>query len=66
MKLDIVDAAFAGALVGLMIGGIFCCYQMLMNGADLHIVRDAASGAVVGALLLGTLSLIRNWIVRSS
>ena len=62
---DIVDFALGGALVGTFAGGMFCCYQMILHGADAHIVRDSVIGGVVGAYLLGTLSLIRNRIMRA-
>ena len=60
---DIVDFALPGALLGVMVEGMYCCYQMVMSGADFHIVRDSAIGGVVGALLLSTLSMIRNRIM---
>jgi hypothetical protein len=63
---DIVDFALVGALLGIVVGGLFCCCQMVMSPthvADPHIVRDLAIGGVVGALLLGTLSMIRNRIM---
>ena len=56
------DLAIFGALFGMPVGGMFCCYQMMMHGAEAHIVRDLAIGGVVGAVLLGALSMIRNWI----
>lgn len=62
---DIVDFALVGALLGTFVGAVFCCYQMTMHGADSHVVRDSAIGGVVGALLLGTLSMLRNRIMRS-
>jgi uncharacterized membrane protein YeaQ/YmgE (transglycosylase-associated protein family) len=61
IKWDVVDLALVGALLGTLVGGMFCCYQMAM-GADSHILKYSAIGAVVGALLLGTLSMIRNRI----
>ena len=63
---DIVDSALLGALLGMLVGALFCCYQMLMSPPhDPHMVRDPAIGGVVGALLLGTLSIIRNRIMRA-
>ena len=59
---DIVNFALLGALLGTFAGGVFCCYQMVMHGAASHIVKDAAIGGIVGAILLGTLAMIRNWI----
>jgi predicted membrane protein len=61
---DIVTFAFAGALLGVFVGGVFCCYQMAVHGADSHIVKDSAIGGLVGTLVLGTLSMIRNQIMR--
>ena len=61
--MGIVDFALGGALLGVMVGGMYCCYQMVMSGAASHIVRDSAIGGVVGALFLGTLSMIRNRIM---
>ena len=65
---DIVDLALVGALLGMLVGILFCCCQMLMSpthGADPHMVRDPAIGGGIGALLLGTLSMIRNWIMEA-
>jgi hypothetical protein len=59
---NVVDLALVGALLGTLVGRMLCCYQMAMHGADSHIIRYSAVGAVVGTLLLGTLSMIRNWI----
>ena len=63
---DIVNFALVGALLGIVAGGLFCCCQMVMSPthvADPHIVRDLAIGGVVGALLLGILTVIRNRIM---
>jgi hypothetical protein len=61
---DISDFARVGALLGTLVGGLFCCYQMTMRGADSHIVRDSTIGGVIGTLLLlGALSTIRNRIM---
>jgi hypothetical protein len=55
---DIVDSALLGALLGMLVGALFCCCQMLMSPLhDPHMVRDPAIGGVVGALLLVSLSL---------
>jgi len=65
---DIVDLALAGALLGMLGGVLFCCCQIAMSpthGADPHMVRDPAIGGVVGALLLGALSMIHNRIMRA-
>lgn len=65
---DIVDLALVGALLGMLVGLMFCCCQMIMSpahGADPHMVRDPAVGGIVGALLAGTLSVIRNRIMRA-
>jgi hypothetical protein len=65
---DIVDLALAGALLGMLGGVLFCCCQIAMSpthGADPHMVRDPAIGGIVGALLLGTLFMIRNRIMRA-
>jgi hypothetical protein len=65
---DIVDLALAGALLGMLGGVLFCCCQIVMSpthGADPHMVRDPAIGGIVGALLLGTLFMIRNRIMRA-
>ena len=66
---DIVDLALAGAFLGMLGGVLFCCCQIVMSpthGADPHMVRDPAIGGIVGALLLlGTLSMIRNRIMRA-
>jgi hypothetical protein len=65
---DTVDLAFVGGLLGMLVGGLFCCCQIVMSpthGADPHMVRDPAIGGVVGALLLGTLSMICNRIMRA-
>jgi uncharacterized membrane protein YkvI len=44
---------------------LFCCCHMLMSLThDPHMLRDPAIGGVVGALLLGSLSMIRNRIMR--
>jgi hypothetical protein len=62
---DIVDSALLGALLGMLVGALFCCCQMLMSPPhDPHMVRDPAIGGVVGTLLLVSLSMIRNWIMR--
>jgi hypothetical protein len=61
---DIVELALLGALVGMVVGGVFCCFLMLVSsthGAD-HFVRDPVIGAVVGVLLLSAYALIRNRI----
>jgi hypothetical protein len=65
---DIVDLALVGALLGMLVGALFCCCQIVMSpmhGAAPHMVRDPAIGGDVGALLLGTLSMIRNRIMRA-
>jgi hypothetical protein len=65
---DTVDLALVGALFGMLVGGVFCCCHMLMSptyDAGSYMVRDPAIGGVVGALLLSTLSMIRNWIMRA-
>jgi len=63
---DIVDLALVGALLGMLVGALFCCCQMVMNPTQgPQMVRDPAIGGVVGALLLGTLSMIRNRIMRA-
>jgi uncharacterized membrane protein len=64
---DIVDLALVGALLGMLVGLLFCCCQIVMSPThDPHLVRDPAVGGVVGALLLGTISMIRNWIMRAT
>ena len=65
---DSVSFSLAGALLGLLVGALFCCCQIVMiptHGADLHLVRESAVGGTVGALLLGTLSVMRNRIMRA-
>ena len=65
---DVVDLALVGALLGMLVGLLFCCFQMVMSpthGPDTHMVRDPAIGGVVGTLLLGTLAMIRNRIMRA-
>ena len=65
---DTVNLALAGAVLGMLVGALFCCSQMVMSpahGANTHMVRDTAIGGVAGVLLLGTLSMIRNRIVRT-
>jgi hypothetical protein len=62
---DAVEFAFGGALLGMVVGGMFCCYQMAMHGADIHIVRDSIIGGTIGTLLVGTLPIIRNRMVRA-
>ena len=65
---DVALVALVGALLGMLVGLLFCCCQIVMSpmhGADPHMVRDPAIGGVVGALLLGTLSMIRNRIMRA-
>jgi hypothetical protein len=53
---DIVDSALVGALLGMLVGALFCCCEMLMSPShDPHMVRDPAIGGVVGALLLVSL-----------
>jgi hypothetical protein len=54
-KWDIVDVILVGVV-------LFCCVQMIMSGAEPQIIRDSAIGGIVGALLLGTLSIIPKWI----
>jgi uncharacterized membrane protein YkvI len=55
---DIVDLALVGAL--------FCCCQIVMSPLhEPHMLRDPVIGGVAGALLLGTLSMIRNRIMRA-
>ena len=49
----------------MVLGGMFCCYQMAAYGADIHIVRDSIIGGVIGVLLLGALCLSRNQLVRA-
>jgi hypothetical protein len=66
IKWEVVDFALIGGVLGIAAGAVFCCVQMVISGADFHLVRDLAFGAVVGVLLLGTLALIRNWIVRAT
>ena len=62
---DSIDLAYVGALLGMLVGLLFCCCQIVMSPThDLHLVRDPATGGVVGALLLGTLAMIRNRIMR--
>ena len=64
---DVVDLALVGALLGMLVGLLFCCCQMVMSpthGPDPHVVRDPAIGGVVGTLLLTTLAMIRNRIMR--
>jgi len=64
---NVVDLALVGALLGMLAGVLFCCCQMVMSpthGPDPHMVRDPAIGGVVGTLLLSTLSMIRNRIMR--
>jgi hypothetical protein len=63
---DIVDLALVGALLGMLAGALFCCCQIVMSPThDPHMLRDPAIGGVVGALLLSTLSMIRNRIMRA-
>jgi len=62
-KWDVVNLGLAGGLLGVLIGAVFCCVQMAMNGADLHIVRDGAIGGIVGILALGAFAVIRNRIM---
>jgi hypothetical protein len=63
---DSVGLALVGALLGMLAGALFCCYQMLISPMnDPHLVRDPAVGGAVGALLLGTLSIIFNRIMRA-
>jgi hypothetical protein len=53
---DIVDSALLGALLGMLVGALFCCCEMVMSPPhDPHMVRDPAIGGVVGALLLVSL-----------
>jgi hypothetical protein len=53
---DIVDSALLGGLLGMLVGALFCCCQILMSPLhDPHMVRDPAIGGVVGALLLVSL-----------
>jgi hypothetical protein len=62
---NVVDVALGGALLGILVGALFCCFQMVTSGAGLHIVRDSAIGGVVGVLVLGTFALIRNRVMRT-
>jgi uncharacterized membrane protein YkvI len=63
---DIVDSALLGVLLGMFFGALFCCCQMLMSPLyEPHMLRDPVIGGVAGALLLGTLSMIRNRIMRA-
>jgi uncharacterized membrane protein len=62
---DVVDFALVGALLGMLTEVLFCCCQIVMSpthGPD--VVMDPAIGGVVGTLLLGTLSMIRNRIME--
>ena len=66
IETDIVDSALLGAILGMLVGALFCCCQLVTSPTHApHMVRDPAIGGVVGALLLGTLSMIRNRIIRT-
>jgi hypothetical protein len=53
---DIVDSALVGALLGMLVGALFCCCQMLMSPSHApHMLRDPAIGGVIGTLLLVSL-----------
>src|SRR5690349_6000510 len=62
---DNVNFALVGFNLGTLAGALFCCGQMVMGGADPHILRDSAIGGVGAAFLLGALSMIRNRITRA-
>jgi uncharacterized membrane protein len=63
---DIVDLALVGALLGMFFGALFCCCQIVMSPLhEPHMLRDPVIGGVADALLLGTLSMIRNRIMRA-
>ena len=63
---NVVDFALVGALLGMFFGVLFCFCQIVMSPPhDPHMVRDPAIGGGIGALLLGTLSMIRNWIMEA-
>jgi hypothetical protein len=63
---DIVDSALVGALLGMFFGALFCFCQIVMSPPHApHMLRDPVIGGVVGALLLGSLSMIHNRIMRA-
>jgi uncharacterized membrane protein len=61
---DIVDSALVGALLGMLVGALFCFCQIVTSPTHApHMLRDPVIGGVVGALLLGSLSMIHNRIM---
>jgi hypothetical protein len=62
---NVVNVALGGALLGILVGALFCCFQMVTIGAGLRIIRDSAIGGVAGVLVLGIVALIRNQIMRA-
>ena len=63
---EVVTYALVGALLGTFAGGALCCYQMItdpMHDFAFHVFADPVVGAVLGALLVGTLAMTRNWMV---
>jgi hypothetical protein len=66
---EIVDFALLGTILGFLVGAVCCCCQLVMNpthNADFDLVRDAAVGGVVGALMLSLICIVRNRIRRAT
>jgi hypothetical protein len=63
---DIANSALLGAILGMLVGALFCCCQIVMSLTHPpHMVRDPAIGGTVGALLLVSLAMIRNRIMQA-